>query len=108
MALEREFRQMMVDTVTRRNRTATYNNYGEPTYTEDTDTFQGLVQWGTEMVQDTRGEEIVVSGTLYMDVTPTITADDELILPGDITRDVVSVELHRDERGDHHQQVRFS
>lgn len=103
MPMEREFLQMMVDTV-QWERFEKRDAYGKPTYRSPEPLRCRLVQ-KTELVADSEGQERVAMGHIYLFGAPGITVQDRFTLPDGSQPVVLRVGRFPDNTGPHHEVI---
>jgi len=82
--------------------------YGKPTYAAGTD-YDARVTERDQKITDFNGQEIIARGEVWINGTPTIDPQDQLVLPDGSTPRIVAVRRVADDDGSwHHTKVFYS
>ena len=105
MALEADFLTMTNKTVTIAQ-PSTYSKYGAPTFGAASTAIPARLEIAHRVVVDIDGVERVSSGTLFiLSTTATVTPGTKITLPDGSTPEILRVDVHEDEEGQHHLEV---
>ena len=83
---------------------ASYNEYGEPSYTPDATPLKGRFFYKREIVRNKMNEEVVAKGCVW--TTTTLEEEIHIHYKGEVLR-FVAVEKIDDENGFHHSKAWF-
>lgn len=106
MSFERDFLELMPDTVTITQRSGS-NAYGEHTFSGAT-THRARIVKKIEMLRTIRGEEKVSDTVVWVagnGTFPNVEPDDKVTLPDGTTRPVLQIHTFGDDDGNHHVKV---
>lgn len=100
-----DFLDMMPATITH-NPLSSRDEYGAPTYTSGSDYRARIVTKDT-IVRGHDGAELVSRLQCWIAGTPSISPEDQIVLPDGTSPPIFNVEKFTDETGDHHVKVYF-
>ena len=105
MSLDSEFKELMPHTVTLKT-VSSRDSYNTITYSTGTN-YTARVVYKNERVRLANGSESVARGMVWLFGAPTVTIEDQLVLPDSSTPEILAIEKFPDEDGDHHTKVYF-
>ncbi|CAB5220438.1 hypothetical protein UFOVP238_54 [uncultured Caudovirales phage] len=102
--MESDLYSLLNRTVVFRN-TAGYDAYGKPSYRDTT--VAARIDSFSPTTWDDKGNVTSLSGTLWCEVTPSISLDSRVTIDG-VTAKVSSFKIVYDDQGPHHVKVTFA
>lgn len=107
MPVDPEFDELCTETVTVYDEAST-DKYGKRTYSGTGTSYQCRLVYGTRMVRDMKGREVVEAGrAIIFGTAPTVTDEWRMVLPDGTNVVITSFSTINDEDGAHHTVLGF-
>ena len=109
MAFERDFLQLMTQTIAVQQPDGTFTDRGKANFGAST-SFQCRIVLKNEIVRAFDGQERISIAKIYMDTTTIITPESLLTLPATFNPNnppILAIDREPDEEGDHHTVLRI-
>jgi len=80
------------------------NVYGDPVYDQPVP-YPALIQRDIKMIRNTKGQEVISTGQIYLDGTVSVALKDRITLPDGAQPPIQSISIEYDETGKEHHKV---
>lgn len=80
--------------------------YGTPAYGSPA-SYRARVSYVSSYIRKADGSEVLARGKVVLAGTPTVSPEDQIVLPDGSTPQIIVANIHADEKGPHHTTVFF-